>query len=139
MVRKYKWSNIIVSDGLGSKSHSDHGSKIACLAIFEAVKSYHNNPDANIIDIFWLINDNWIVKIALFTCSECSVTSLFAMQNGIVVTLGRLGDGMIVVFEGVEVKPLFLVIISNVVSGLDFCSDVLGQRRLLNRLWGCLR
>ncbi|WP_259365172.1 protein phosphatase 2C domain-containing protein [Psychrobacter sp. GP33] len=99
MVRKYKLGNIIVSDGLGSKSHSDHGSKIACLAVFEAAKSYHNNPDANIIGILRLINANWIVKIAPFTYSECSATRLFAMQHGIVVTLGRrLGDGMIAIF-----------------------------------------
>ena len=41
MARRYKWGNVVVvSDGLGSKAHSDHGSKAACLAVFEAAKSY---------------------------------------------------------------------------------------------------
>ena len=108
MVRKYKLGNIIVSDGLGSKSHSDHSSKIACLAVFEAAKSYQNNPDANMIDILRLIHANWLVRIAPFTSSECSATCLFAMQHGGVVTLGRLGDGMIAVFGEVEGKDLIL-------------------------------
>ena len=108
MVRKYKLGNIIVSDGLGSKSHSDHGSKIACLAVFEAAKSYQENPDANIIDILRLIHANWLVKIAPFTPSQCSATCLFAMHHQGIVTLGRLGDGMIVAFGEVEGSDLIL-------------------------------
>ncbi len=41
--RRYKWGNVVVvSDGLGSKAHSDHGSKAACLAVFEAARNYQN-------------------------------------------------------------------------------------------------
>ena len=109
MARQYKWGNVlVVSDGLGSKAHSDHGSKIACLAVFEAAKSYQNNPDANIIDILRLIHANWLVKIAPFTPSECSATCLFAIQFEGVVTLGRLGDGMIAAFGEVEGNDLIL-------------------------------
>ena len=67
MARRYKWGNVVVvSDGLGSKAYSDHGSKAACLAVFEAAQSYQNTPDANIVDILRLIHANWLVKIVLF-------------------------------------------------------------------------
>ena len=96
MARRYKWGNVVVvSDGLGSKAHSDHGSKAACLAVFEAAKSYQNTPDANIVDILRLIHANWLVKIAPYPSSDCSATCLFAIQNEGVIILGRLGDGMI--------------------------------------------
>ena len=95
--RRYKWGNVVVvSDGLGSKAHSDHGSKAACLAVFEAAKSYQNTPDANIVDILRLIHANWLVKIAPYSSTDCSATCLFAIQIERCVTLGRLGDGMIV-------------------------------------------
>lgn len=99
MARRYKWGNVVViSDGLGSKPHSDHGSKAACLAVFEAAKSFKNNPEANIVDILRLIHANWLVKIAPFSPSDCSATCLFAIRIEEVITLGRLGDGMIAVY-----------------------------------------
>uniref|UniRef100_UPI003F58B1CC protein phosphatase 2C domain-containing protein n=1 Tax=Vibrio cholerae TaxID=666 RepID=UPI003F58B1CC len=79
----------------GSKAHSDHGSKAACLAVFEAAKSYQNTPDANIVDILRLIHANWLVKIAPYSSTDCSATCLFAIQIEGIITLGRLGDGMI--------------------------------------------
>ncbi len=96
MARRYKWGNVVVvSDGLGSKPHSDHGSKAACLAVFDAAKSFQNNPDADIVDILRLIHANWLVKIAQYSSSDCSATCLFAIQIGGMINLGRLGDGMI--------------------------------------------
>mgnify|MGYP006182257721 CR=1 FL=1 len=109
MVRRYKWGNVVaVSDGLGSKMHSDQGSKAACLAVFEAAKSYHNNPEAKIDDILRLIHANWLIKIAPFSPSDCSATCLFAIQGEGVITLGRLGDGMIAVCGESEKSCLIL-------------------------------
>jgi len=107
--RRYKWGNVIVvSDGLGSKPHSDHGSKAACLAVFEAAKSFQNSPDANIVDILRLIHANWLVKIAPLSPSDCSATCLFALQIKGRITLGRLGDGMIVALGGTEENNFIL-------------------------------
>lgn len=98
MFRKYKWGNVVVvSDGLGSKPHSDHGSKSACLAVFEAVKVYQKNRQAKIEDILRLIHANWLVKVAPFSASDCSATCLFAIQLDNQLILGRLGDGLITV------------------------------------------
>jgi len=96
MARRYKWGNVVVvSDGLGSKAHSDYGSQATCLAVFEAAKSFQNTPDANIVDILRLIHANWLVKIAPYSSSDCSATCLFAIQIEGLITLGRLGDGII--------------------------------------------
>ena len=109
MARRYKWGNVVVvSDGLGSKAHSDHGSRAACLAVFEAAKSYQNNTEVNIVDILRLIHANWLVKIAPFSPSDCSATCLFAIQIEGIITLGRLGDGMIAAFGAAEENHLIL-------------------------------
>jgi serine/threonine protein phosphatase PrpC len=109
MVRRHKRGNVVVvSDGLGSRPHSDHGSKAACLAVFEAAKVYQNSPEANIVDILRLIHANWLVKIAPFSPSDCSATCLFAIQIEGVITLGRLGDGMIAVYGESEKSSIIL-------------------------------
>ena len=97
MARQYKWGNVVVvSDGLGSKSHSDHGSKAACLSVFEAAKNYNNNRQANVTDLLRLIHANWLVRVSPYHPSDCSATCLFAIQIETQLTLGRLGDGLIV-------------------------------------------
>lgn len=99
MARQYKWGNVVVvSDGLGSKPHSDHGSKAACLSVFEAAKTYQKNRQANIADILKLIHANWLIKVAPLSPSDCSATCLFAIKIEGIITLGRLGDGMIAVY-----------------------------------------
>lgn len=109
MARRYRWGNVVViSDGLGSKVHSDHGSKVACLAVLEAAKSYQNNPRANILDILRLIHVNWLIGIAPYSASECSATCLFAIRIGGTITLGRLGDGMIAAFGETDANHLIL-------------------------------
>ena len=109
MARRYKWGNVVVvSDGLGSKAHSDHGSKAACLAVFEVAESYQNSPDANIVDILRLIHANWLVKISPYSSIDCSATCLFAIQSEVIITLGRLGDGMIVALGETDKNHLIL-------------------------------
>ena len=91
MARQYKWGNVVVvSDGLGSKPHSDHGSKMACLAVFEAARAYQKNRQSKVTDILRLIHANWLVNISPFSASDCSATCLFVIQIGDQLTLGRL-------------------------------------------------
>lgn len=100
MASQYKWGNVVVvSDGLGSKPHSDRGSKAACLAVFEAAKSYQKSPDADIVDLLRLIHANWLEKIVPYSSTDCSATCLFAIRIEENISLGRLGDGMIAAFE----------------------------------------
>lgn len=107
--RRYSWGNVlVVSDGLGSKAHSDFGSKAVLLAVFDAAKSYRKNPEVKIVDILRLIHANWLVRIAPFSPSDCSATCLFAIQIEEVITLGRLGDGMIAIYGELESNSLIL-------------------------------
>lgn len=97
LARSFKWGNVIVvSDGVGSKAHSDKGSQAACLSVVEAAKNLHKNPDASVLDVLRLIHSNWLVKIAPYSPSVCMATCLFAIQIDGHINLGRLGDGMIV-------------------------------------------
>lgn len=94
---RYKWGHVVVvSDGLGSRPHSDHGSKAACLAVIEAARLYRNNRQAEVEDILRLVHACWLVKISPFPPPECSATCLFVIQMGDKLLLGRLGDGLIV-------------------------------------------
>ncbi|EPB0854873.1 PP2C family serine/threonine-protein phosphatase [Yersinia enterocolitica] len=96
MARRYQWGNVIVvADGLGSKAHSAHGAKAACLAIFDAARHYQRFPAAPVHDILRLAHAYWLVRIAPFSAAECATTCLFAIQTADLITLGRLGDGMI--------------------------------------------
>jgi len=133
MVRRYKWGNVVVvSDGLGSKPHSDHGSKAACLSVLDAAEIYQNNPEAGIADILRLIHANWLVKIAPFSSSDCSSTCLFAIQIAGVITLGRLGDGMIVVY-GDSQKSSFVLDEKKQDSFSNYTNSL--QREFQPELW----
>ena len=109
IARQYTWGNVVVvADGLGSKAHSDKGSKAACLAVCEAAKRYRNNPEAKILDILRLIHANWMLNIAPFSSSDCLATCLFAIQMAEIITLGRLGDGIIVAVGDAKENCLIL-------------------------------
>ena len=109
MSRQYKWGNVVVvSDGLGSKPHADHGSRAACLAVFETAKTYKHNRHAEIKDILRLIHANWLVKISPFSPYDCSSTCLFAIQIEKKMILGQLGDGLITVHGDLPEKSFIL-------------------------------
>ena len=109
MARQYKWGNVVVvSDGLGSKLHSDHGSKAACFAVLEAAKTYSNNCQARFEDILSLIHVNWLVKVSPFSPYDCSATCLFVIQIDGQLTFGRLGDGLIAIHGETESDCLIL-------------------------------
>ncbi|MDB4542833.1 protein phosphatase 2C domain-containing protein [bacterium] len=96
MSRHYNWGHVVVvSDGLGSKKHSDYGSKAACLSVIEAAKSLSNTPLGKIDDLFRLIHANWLLRISPYSPSECAATCLFAIQLADQLFVGRLGDGII--------------------------------------------
>jgi serine/threonine protein phosphatase PrpC len=96
MSKHYRWGSVVVvSDGLGSKPHSDHGSMMACLSVVEAAKKYRNCK-YNVDDMLNFISANWLEKIKPYSASDCAATCLFSIQIKDEILLGRLGDGMIV-------------------------------------------
>lgn len=109
LVHRFRGGSVaVVSDGLGSKPHSDHGSRVACRAVLNAAKYYRRNPSTDISEILSLIHYNWLKGVVPFHSSDCSATCLFAIRIGDEITLGRLGDGMIAVYGNTPDDSLVL-------------------------------
>lgn len=91
----------VVSDGLGSHTYSDQGSRAACLAVEEAVQLWVRNDERKETDLLRLIQTCWLMGIRPLESSECGATCLWviAWDDGKVL-VGRLGDGMILIDAG---------------------------------------
>lgn len=96
-------SAIVVCDGVGSKPHAAHGSRMACLAALDAIRKWchaHGAPHkylSHLVEVFWRI------RIFPHEPSECATTCLIALRrpNGRWL-IGGIGDGMAVTFAEKE-------------------------------------
>ena len=98
-VKKYKFGTIlVVSDGLGSKKHSDYGSKAVGRAVDRAVQIWNGYVEKDIRLLLPLIVSIWSMEIYPYSQKDCGATCLFAIitKEGHVY-LGQLGDGSIYV------------------------------------------
>ncbi|GAE27523.1 hypothetical protein JCM9140_3675 [Halalkalibacter wakoensis JCM 9140] len=87
---------MVVADGVGSKPHSDVGSKAICQSVVQAVKIWHSKENAPIQLLIRLIHTLWELNISPLEKKDCSTTCLFAvyLKTG-KLYLGQLGDGII--------------------------------------------
>ena len=86
-----------VSDGLGSKSHSDFGSRIACRLFVKLARVYFSKYEKSLEDF-----------IALFCVRDCSATFLGAIYYQKNLYLFQLGDGMISCIFNDEAKNVVM-------------------------------
>ena len=93
----HTWGDgIVVSDGLGSKSFADFGSRAACLAAARAVYSFRGAPDMDRSVLSDRIKRKWISLLSPLTPRDCAATCMFAFRlNDGVVHMGMLGDGLL--------------------------------------------
>lgn len=107
-VKRYKFGTIlVVSDGLGSKKHSDFGSKAVGKAVARAVRIWNEYGEKDIRLLLPLIVSIWNLEIYPYSQKDCGATCLFAIiTNDGHVYLGQLGDGSI--YISVE-NELYLV------------------------------
>lgn len=98
LVRKYVWGRVLaVADGLGSKPHSDVGARVVCRAVARAARECVAGGEEGMrSNITKLIHRYWLAGLGGYSANECATTCLFAVLAGSVLTLGRLGDGMVV-------------------------------------------
>lgn len=98
LARKYVWGRVLaVADGLGSKPHSDVGSRSVCRAVARAARECAAaGEECMRCNLTKLIHRYWLEGLCGYTANECATTCLFAVLAGSVLTLGRLGDGMVV-------------------------------------------
>jgi serine/threonine protein phosphatase PrpC len=119
---------LAVSDGLGSKPFSDKGAKAVCRAVIDTARIIRCHPQGDFKNIPELIHALWLLKIGDINPAECSATCLFAVQRGEKITLGRLGDGLILCvgknrfFDMEDKKEDFFSNITNCMSG-SFTAD----------------
>lgn len=104
-VRRYKFGTIlVVSDGLGSKKHSDIGSKAVGKAVNKAVQIWNEYREKDIRLILPLIMSIWNMEIFPYSQNECGATCLFAIIANGHVYFGQLGDGNIYYLIDDELK-----------------------------------
>ena len=86
-----------VSDGLGSKSHSDFGSRVACRLFVKLAKSWVSKQKENIEDFISIFFEKWIseIKKSSYEIRDCSATFLGVIYCRKELYLFQLGDGMI--------------------------------------------
>lgn len=101
----HPWGDgVVVSDGLGSKPHSDWGSAAACRAVEIAVAALsQSTPDdrSTRATLLARIREEWLKAIKPLSPRDSAATCVFAVAdlNGR-LHLGLLGDGAVVAVRG---------------------------------------
>lgn len=96
-VKTRKYSLFVVSDGLGSKTFSDVGSRMACLAVRGEMEQFVKNKDKSlpITRLFENIVESWKEFLRPREDTDCSATCLFVFATKRKIFVARLGDGMV--------------------------------------------
>jgi serine/threonine protein phosphatase PrpC len=122
---KYKNGYVaVISDGLGSKKHSDIGSKMACKAVIKTVKQMlsNNKIKHSVEKLLETIHKNWIELLKNNEISDCSTTCLFAIKYKSKLIVAQLGDGAIIVISKDRDKSFVLRDDKdNLFSNMTFC------------------
>lgn len=107
---------IVVSDGVGSCSFSEIGSRCACLAVRNTVNHFDGVPESDdeMNSFFEHIHNEWIrlVKGQLpdeVHVNDCCATILFCFCSQDKTVVSRLGDGLV----GVKTKNEIIVLIDD--------------------------
>jgi serine/threonine protein phosphatase PrpC len=94
-------TGIVVSDGLGSRPHSDLGAKAACQAVSQAVRIWSSETTATDEHLLRLIHNLWNMKVNAWGGDDCAATCLFALaQPSGDVLIAQLGDGLALIRTG---------------------------------------
>lgn len=101
-VKRYKFGTVlVVSDGLGSKRHSDIGAKSVAKAVDKAVQIWYSYGEKDVRLLLPLIVSLWNIEIFPYETKDCGATCLFTIiANDGYVYAGQLGDGNIYISYG---------------------------------------
>lgn len=101
-VNRYKFGTVlVVSDGLGSKKHSDVGSKSVAKAVNRAVRIWNGYDEKDLRLLLPLIVSIWNMEIYPYEAGDCGATCLFIIiTNDGCLYSGQLGDGNIYISTG---------------------------------------
>ena len=99
---------LVVSDGMGSKRHSQYGSKTICESVYDIIdKRMVNLELLSFKDVLFQCHKEWIKRLEDYDISQCYATMLVAIVTNNKVTAARLGDGFIGIYTNRGIKCLF--------------------------------
>lgn len=85
---------VAVSDGLGSRTLSRHGSQAAVMAALHAARAWAKYPSASPRELILLVEAYWRLLIAPHKPDDCAATLIFAVADRYgSLTVCSLGDG----------------------------------------------
>lgn len=94
--RLKKGTLVVVSDGMGSHSHSDIGARSVCKSVSKAIQLWNEKGCDDIRLLIPILHALWGLEIFPLPKSECGATCLFAyIANSGKLYLGQLGDGSV--------------------------------------------
>lgn len=90
---------LVLSDGLGSRKHSDVGSRSFCNCVVELAKETRCSVEAygDINGFLAEIHRRWLASLDGHEVKDCYCTALFVMIKSGLYISAHLGDGVIVV------------------------------------------
>ena len=98
--RYYSWGEVaVVSDGVGSCALSHFGSRALCLSVIEEIENWADKENIDSNKFISKAHQTWLNKVKKHGASNCSATCLFVIRTGNMLTIGHLGDGVILVFK----------------------------------------
>ena len=97
VVKKRRYTLLVVSDGMGSKPHADVGSAAACRAVAAEVERLVRARHAplSLSQLLQNIVSRWAALVQPYSPADCSATCLFLCATRRKILAARLGDGMI--------------------------------------------
>lgn len=97
-----------VSDGLGSRSMSEAGSRALCGSVCDIVSEHREEietiPPLRLAE---MIHERWLGSVKPYQISDCYATMLFLLILPDKIVAARLGDGFISFWIDDEIKVLF--------------------------------
>jgi hypothetical protein len=110
IIKKHKYTLLVLSEGKEGKPFADLGAKKACEAVESEIKKFVKNKKAplSVQELFFNIVAAWKELILPQTANDCSATCLFVLVTKHKILAARLGDGMIYLLGNKETESILL-------------------------------
>lgn len=95
-IKHFDWGQVIVvSDGVGSKSFSEFGSKAVCQAAIKLAHFWYENMNYQPEVLLNKFHEYWIDALENRNPNQCSCTSLWVIHCHGLIFMAQLGDGLL--------------------------------------------
>lgn len=99
---------MVVSDGMGSKSHSHIGSKCICESVYDVISNLKYDLDCiSFKDVLYFCHNEWKKRLYEYDITKCYATLLVVVLRDGKLHAARLGDGFIAIYADNKVTCLY--------------------------------